>query len=167
LIGLGLIALMSSASVVVGTAHEQREAEDTLLAIGREYRIALASYATIGGAKGLSQPARLEDLLKDPRFAQPVRHLRRIYVDPMTGQTEWGVVRTLDGQGILGIYSISMRSPVKLAQFEQIFVHFSEAKSYRDWVFSPTPPQALLEFGKRGSAFTFSSDTSAVTGERP
>jgi len=35
----------------------------------------------------------LEELLEDPRFPNTVRHLRKPFADPMTGQAEWGLAK--------------------------------------------------------------------------
>jgi len=62
-------------------------------------------------------PAKnFDELLSDPRFPTPVRHLRRVYRDPMTGSTEWGLVKEPDG-GLSGVYSPSTDAPFKRAGF--------------------------------------------------
>ena len=38
-------------------------------------------------------PRQIEDLLEDRRFTPPLRHLRRQYVEPVTGSMEWGLVQ--------------------------------------------------------------------------
>lgn len=65
----------------------------------------------------------------------PVRHLRRIYPDPLTGRSEWGMVEALDGSGIAGFYSLAETEPFKIGNFEALFSEFSGKTSYRDWVF--------------------------------
>ena len=81
-------------------------------------------------------PQRLENLLADNRFPNVRRHLRRIYRDPMTGSTDWGLVRGPNG-GIVGVYSTSTAQPLKTANFPKDYAAFAGAPSYRDWVFAP------------------------------
>jgi hypothetical protein len=89
----------------------QRAKEAELLFIGGEYKRAIAGYygSTPGALKQL--PKRLEDLLRDSRYPVVRRHLRKIYVDPMTGRSEWGIVAT--PAGITGVYSLSEREPFR------------------------------------------------------
>lgn len=137
---IGLLFLIAGLGVamaalgVVWQTFAQRENEAELLFIGDQYRKALASYqrATPGTAK--RYPANLEDLLQDPRFPHTVRHLRRLYRDPMTGGKEWGLARDTD-KGIVGVYSLSEKVPRKKAGFALGLESFAEAKTYRDWVF--------------------------------
>ncbi len=110
----------------------QREREARLLAIGLEFQRALKSYYDASpGAK--MPPARLEDLLEDRRLPVTRRHLRRIYIDPMTGGADWGVVRA--GDRIVGVHSLSDRAP--LARMPGLLADATEsaAVTYRDWVF--------------------------------
>lgn len=112
----------------------QREKEQELLFIGHQFRLALNRYAaaTAGNAKRF--PSRLEDLLLDDRFAARQRHLRRIYVDPMTGRSEWGLIRSGDGQ-ILGVHSLSNDEPIKKAGFLAADIAFTAKSTYSQWVF--------------------------------
>src|SRR4029453_6215729 len=76
LAGAGLAAYGELASHAV-----QREKEAELLFRGEQYRDAIASYYK----KEQRYPAKLADLLEDKRYPMPVRHLRRLYLDPITG----------------------------------------------------------------------------------
>ena len=95
----GLAAIGQRASTAV-----QRDREAELMFRGHEMARALAAYwsATPGDAKSL--PTSLQDLLDDRRGTLPVRHLRRVYADPFTGQPDWLLVTTDDGK-ISGIRS--------------------------------------------------------------
>ena len=84
-------------------------------------------------------PKDLAALLEDVRYPKPLRHLRRLYPDPITGTPEWGVVR--DGDGIAGVYSLSDASPIKQAGFVPAYENFNGRSSYRDWVFAFTVPR--------------------------
>jgi len=146
---LFLVAVLGVGLAALGTALEtaaRREKESQLLFVGDQYRRAIQSYhqATPGGAK--AYPARLEDLLLDRRFPQTVRHLRRLYADPLTGQAEWGLVK--EGEGIKGIYSLSPDRPLKQASFAADNKDFEGKSRYSDWVFSATIATSLAKPGK-------------------
>ena len=132
---LALLAATAAATtwlVPVWQTAAQRERERELLAIGAEFRAAIASYVAAGIQR--SYPRSLEDLLLDPRQPGIRRHLRRIYPDPMTGSTRWGIVRAADG-GIAGVYSLSERRPFKQHGFEAADGAFAGARRYADWQF--------------------------------
>jgi type II secretory pathway pseudopilin PulG len=111
LLALALSATALAAAGVVWHTETQRAQEAELLFIGGEFGRAIASFynATPGPVKQL--PKRLEDLLRDTRYPTLRRHLRKIYVDPITGKAEWGIVAT--PAGISGVYSLSARQPFR------------------------------------------------------
>ncbi len=135
LLGVGLAAL----GQVWETAN-RREKEAELLFIGDEYRRALESYylATPGQEKHF--PKTLRELLADPRFPNTVRHLRRLYRDPMTQSTDWGLVK--QGEEITGLHSLSGDAPFKVDGFRKPYDAFKGAASYRNWVFAAARPGA-------------------------
>jgi type II secretory pathway pseudopilin PulG len=137
---LVVIAIISGAAanaLVVSGQQQRRAAEEELLAIGDEYQRALRSYMAVGqttrGAASL--PRQLEDLLIDNRGTVPVRHLRKVYADPLTGSSDWGLVRDPSG-GIAGVHSLSTLVPLKRTGFRIEWFRFKEAKSYKDWTFT-------------------------------
>ena len=111
LFGLGAVG---GARILASTERAQKENE--LIYIGNQYRNAIQRYYQAGPNAGTFPPT-LEDLLLDKRSPVVVRHLRRIYTDPMTGKAKWGFVRAPNG-GIMGVYSLSEREPLKRTQFE-------------------------------------------------
>lgn len=135
LITLALIAVATAATIQMGVLLQQRVAEEELLAIGEEFHRALISYANAAQPGQSRIPRKLEDLLKDPRYPNIRRHLRKIYTDPMTGSDEWGLQPSFDGRGIVGIFSLSNQKPIKISNFPVAFQAFGEAATYRDWVF--------------------------------
>jgi type II secretory pathway pseudopilin PulG len=133
-LALGGIALM--AAVDVWAIERQRSREQELLFVGDQYRKAIQRYYLGGPAAGRrTLPANLEDLLEDNRYPVPVRHLRRLYPDPITGSAEWGVLRV--GDRIAGVYSLSEKTPIKQAGFAPIYQQFADKTAYREWVFAP------------------------------
>lgn len=134
LIFLFLTTLGASAMVKLERTHAQRVKEAELLFIGNQFRRAIKSYYSMsagGGARAL--PRSLDDLLEDPRFPTPVRHLRRMYKDPMTGQADWVLVQ--GAGGIIGIHSRSMASTMKRDDFLSQERDFHNKASYAEWVF--------------------------------
>jgi type II secretory pathway pseudopilin PulG len=108
----------------------QREREARLLWTGDQYRRAIERYYRSGPAQ---YPRSMEDLLRDPRQAGIVRHLRQRYPDPVTGSAQWGYVRTPAGE-IMGVYSLSPAAPFKAAGFA-VGEDFAGARAYSDWKF--------------------------------
>jgi len=144
LIVLFAVALAGTAMAGVGMSWhtaQQREKERELLFIGNQIRAAIASYLVRGPGGAPRYPATLEDLVKDPRFPVPVRHLRKIYRDPMTGKAEWGLIAA-PGGGIMGVYSVSEAAPLKRSGFDAPNLVFEERTkalgdkmTYKEWQF--------------------------------
>lgn len=145
-----VIGLVGAASLRLGVTLQRAVAERALLDIGMEYSSALASYAAATPAGQPNYPNSFQELLKDPRFPQLRRHLRKVYVDPMTGTAEWGIVKANENGGILAIYSLSKATPIKIANFPQRFAAFEGKTSLADWKFSGEGVEALG--GKGGAA---------------
>jgi len=137
-IALIMIATASYAALVAVTGYQtelQRERESQLLFAGDQYRRALQSYAAVASAGGLTQyPQHLEDMLEDKRFPNPVRHLRQMYVDPMTGAADWQL--ELQQGRIIGVHSRSTRAPLRHANFPERYAAFADAHTYADWHFT-------------------------------
>lgn len=149
---LFVVALMALGMAVATQVHvtaSQRDKERELIAIGRQFRSAIASYyegpsdlrlgvvtaPVVPGERDYSRyPSTLADLLRDPRFPNVRRHLRKVFVDPMTGRSDWGLVMR-DGR-LIGVHSLSKRRPIRQAGFEPDNAHFENTRSYSEWVFS-------------------------------
>jgi type II secretory pathway pseudopilin PulG len=138
-----MIALTLSAWTFLGAAQmweleRRRDQERELLFAGEQFIQAAQRFyyaAPPGQARRL--PLSLEELLEDNRYPVPVRHLRRIYVDPITGQADWVMERT--GRG-LGVHSASEAKTLKQANFPLALTGFEGKQSYREWVFTFVPP---------------------------
>lgn len=136
---LGLLLFIAIAGIGLAAVGQswhtemKREKETELLFIGSQFRRALVSYyeSTPSGPK--QYPATLQELLRDARTPKAKRLLRRIYVDPMTGRNEWGLVKQ-NGR-IVGVYSLSQEQPLKTAGFDPEFASLGAAKTYSDWRF--------------------------------
>lgn len=132
---IAIISITSAASLQLGVLVERRQAEQALLSVGKEIRLALISYANTTPQGQSPQPQTLQDLLKDPRFPMTKRHLRKLYADPITGSTDWGLIYSIDGKGIVGVFSKSSAPPIKLSNFEPEFAEFEEKAHYYEWIF--------------------------------
>jgi len=139
LIVVALTGLAGTAALEIDGTIGQREREKELLFIGHQFRAALQRYRekTPAGSQVSPYPATFDELMDDRRSGTPYRHLRRVYVDPMTGKAQWGIER-LQGR-IVGIYSLSTRRPIKRDGFEQEDAAFKNASSYNKWKFFVSP----------------------------
>lgn len=113
MLALFSVGLLAAAQWLQSLNRSEKEAE--LLFVGQQYRSAIESYRLAGGVN--QYPRRLDDLLQDPRLPTIKRHLRRLYPDPITGQSTWGIVKAPDG-GILGVFSLSTQEPLKRQGFD-------------------------------------------------
>jgi hypothetical protein len=120
---------------------QQRDKEAQLLFVGDQFRRAIGSFYEYPAAEK-RYPRSLEELLQDPRNPNLVRHLRRIYGDPMTGKSEWGLVTAPDGQ-IVGVFSLSDVEPIRRHGFADGYQAFAGALQYSDWKFVYTGGQAV------------------------
>ncbi len=110
----------------------KRAREQELLFVGEEFRKAIASYhATAVGTP--QYPKSLEDLVEDNRLPTPIRHLRRVYIDPVTGEAGWELIKEQDR--IIGVNSRSKEVPIKVAGFPERYEEFSAATTYTQWRF--------------------------------
>lgn len=147
-----MVGIFLAAAGEVWQVKSQREKEKQLLIVGEQFRQAFMSYynGATGGEK--KYPKSLEDLLLDKRGPVPERHLRKIYIDPMTNSTEWGLVEepppeqntgssvstSRSDLGIIGVYSLSKEGPIKTGNFPEHYSTFEEASTYQDWQFAYT-----------------------------
>lgn len=135
------IAILSVGLALIGEVWHtsaMREKEAELLQVGDEYRKAIERYYLAGPRV---YPRNLSDLVQDPRQPGTVRHLRKLYPDPVTGKPEWGLVKANDG-GIAGVHSLSEEKPLKSAGFKVRDAAFEGTQRYVDWKFIYAPLQA-------------------------
>ncbi|AKM02843.1 MULTISPECIES: type II secretion system protein [Burkholderia cepacia complex] len=131
-LGLG----MTEATRIWSTV-QQRDREAELLFVGDQYRAAIERYY---GAAGQNRyPESLDALLEDRRTLPTQRHLRRLYADPLTGSTQWGLVKAPDG-GIMGVFSEAAGRPLKRQGFPVRYESFGDRDTYGEWIFVYLPP---------------------------
>ena len=133
LLGMALAAVGASWSLL-----NRRALEQDLLYIGQAYRRAIESYYRITPNGVHQYPRSLEDLIHDERGPKVARHLREMYVDPLTGNADWTIVSLPDG-AIVGVASQSTNEPLKQANFGPWEAAFVDAKCFCDWQFVYLP----------------------------
>jgi type II secretory pathway pseudopilin PulG len=138
LLTLALISVTLMGAVSWWSFERQRESEEELLFIGNQYRMAIERYyyATPGAVKVL--PSTMEDLIQDDRFPAPVRHLRRLYPDPITGEP-FELLRI--GDQISGVASKSTKPAIKRSGFSPPYTAFEGLETYDQWKFLFSPPR--------------------------
>ncbi len=144
LLAVALIGTQLALAGVVWSFAQTRQKERELLFVGGQFRTAISQYYLNPKGPQKEYPRRLEDLLKDPRYPGTVRHLRKIYADPITGKKRWGLVRLPNG-GIIGVYSLSDEAPIKTGNFRPVNLSFTNKQRYADWKF-------VHAFGAQGVA---------------
>jgi type II secretory pathway pseudopilin PulG len=132
---LAIMGLVGAAALKVDALLARAAAEQELLEAGAAFSAALDSYAAATPQGKPPQPPTLQDLLKDTRFPGVKRHLRKIFVDPISGKAEWGITYLGDKVGVIGVYSLSQAQPLKLANFDERFQNFENKTHYADWKF--------------------------------
>lgn len=105
LFAVAALGIASAGSAVMWSTLTQSERERELLFIGGEFARALQRYHDASPVEPKRYPASLQELVEDKRQPTPVRHLRKIYFDPMTRSQDWGLV--MAGGQIRAIYSKS------------------------------------------------------------
>ena len=135
---VAIIGLVSASALKLGSVLQRSRAEQELLDIGAAFSDALQSYANATPAGFPPQPPSLRELLKDPRFPTVRRHLRKVFVDPMTGKAEWGITYLGDKVGVLAVYSLSDAKPVKIGNFPQRFQGLAGKQKISEWRFAAT-----------------------------
>lgn len=132
------ITLAGAGEVWHTTARREKEAQ--LLFVGHQFRQALASYRDRSPVGSPTAPATLGELLEDDRFPTPVRHLRRLWRDPMTNATDWVLLKP--GGRITAIHSRERGEPLRKV-FNPRDAAFNGTASYDQWVFEALAPEPV------------------------
>jgi len=147
-----VIGLVGAATLKVDSLLRRAAAEEELLEVGAAFSEALRTYAEATPKGQPAQPPSLQDLLKDARSPAVRRHLRKIFVDPLTGKAAWGIVWVNPGNrtGVLAVYSLSQARPLKVANFDARFVNLENKEHISDWKFAASG-QAVAQGQVQGS----------------
>ena len=141
---IGVLVIVAVMMMALGAASQiwhsvmKREKEQELLFIGHQFRAAIGKYYAQSGGR---YPPSLDALLESSDLGvKKVRFLRKLYKDPMTGESDWGLVVGADKK-ITGVYSLSEEKPYKTAGFINADAELELAKTYSDWkfVYMPKP----------------------------
>ncbi|MFC0131676.1 type II secretion system pseudopilin PulG [Massilia eurypsychrophila] len=131
-----VIGLVGAATLKIDSLMRRAAAEEELLDIGAAFSNALDSYAAATPQGQPLHPPSLNELLKDPRTPGVRRHLRKIFVDPVTGSAEWGIVYRAGQVGVVAVHSLSKAPPLKIGNFAARFVGFENKQHLSDWKFT-------------------------------
>lgn len=94
---VAVMGLTMTLAAQVWESARRREQEAELLFVGNQFRQAISQYYMASPDSEKHFPMQLEDLLKDNRSAATRRFLRKIYRDPLTNSTQWGLVMAEEG----------------------------------------------------------------------
>lgn len=134
---LSLLALAGTALAQLGTQWQlaaQRDRETELLFRGQQITDALRRYQQATPADQPAGPSTLHELLDDRRGPVPRHHLRRLFVDPFTGQADWLLLR--DGTGaIVGLHSRSTQAALRSHRLPVAVTNQRTAPTVGDWRF--------------------------------
>ncbi len=130
-----IIGMVGAATLKVEALLRRAQLEQELLETGAQFSAALNSYAAATPRGQPRAPLSLDDLLRDKRFPNPRRHLRKVFIDPVTGKPEWGLVRAGEAGPILGVHSLSQAAPLKQANFDMRFAGFENREHLAQWRF--------------------------------
>lgn len=137
LVILAIIMLALGAVSQVWHSVMQRKKEQELLFIGRQFRAAIGKYYVQSGGR---YPANLEALLESNDIgvtgagAKKNWFLRKIYYDPITNQSNWGLIMGPDKR-VQGVHSLSEEKPFKTTGFMNADADLDLAEKYIDWQF--------------------------------
>jgi len=145
-----LLATLGAILAAAGTQWatiDQRTREAALLRSGSTLRTAIGAYYESSPGTVKRYPPSLEALLRDERYLAIRRYLRKIPDDPLSRQSEWGLLAAPDG-GVMGVYSRSDRTVFKTGNFSPLDASLAGGAAYSEWQFvyvpvtPPVPPDA-------------------------
>jgi type II secretory pathway pseudopilin PulG len=134
---LAAMAVVGIAMAAVGpvwATQAQREREAELIRVGEAYARAIEHYRAMTPRGASPSPRSVDDLLADPRFAAPVRHLRSAYTDPLQPGRPLEPVLDATG-GLAGVRSTSTLEPLLRVAWTDGTHTLAPAPRYCDWQF--------------------------------
>ena len=144
LIAITTLSLAVSALGPVWVQQDKRQRETELLRIGAAYARALAAYRDQSPPASPRFPRELAELTLDERSIGGVRHLRRLYVDPLQPDRPWGLIRDPSG-GIRGVFADSDAMTIRQAGGTLPPELVVRGLRYRDWHFEAPPVRSQRE----------------------
>jgi type II secretory pathway pseudopilin PulG len=139
-----LSALAANTVMVNVSQQDTREREVQLMQVGALYRQAIKDYYDMSPGSEKQWPKTLNDLTYDARFVDVRRHLREVYLDPITRSDDWGLITIENGgrTGISGVYSKSTEQPLHTAAASFSGFEMPSASQYVERRFEYVPPAA-------------------------
>lgn len=134
LVLLALSTLGLSMAGPMWSQQVQRERERDLVRIGGLYARAITSYRAASPGSAKHYPVQLDELARDARYVGTMRHLRRLYPDPMLPGQPWAVVRNPDGR-IIGVHSNSQAQPLGQGIIDDRGRPLPAVRRYAEWQF--------------------------------
>ncbi len=139
LLAVAIVGIAMTAANRYWSTVIQREREAELIFRGDQIREAIKTYYENPPEGQIRQyPRTINDLLKDSRYPQTRRHLRRWYKTPFPDESDWAIVRDAGGR-IKGVHSTHPGRPLKTGGFPKAYSAFNTAVSYADWKFIYIP----------------------------
>lgn len=133
IVSVSLMVVQKQWSTIV-----DRDKEKELFFRAEQIVSAIESYYQKSSSQSQKYPRDFKVLIKDNRFPGTVRHLRKMFKDPITSNGDWGVI--YDGRGgIKGVYSKSSKKPFKTKNFPDEYKTFENKRRYSDWKFVYEP----------------------------
>jgi type II secretory pathway pseudopilin PulG len=102
LLAIALLGIGLAAASEVWSTTARRQRMEQLDWVGQQYVQAIGSYYESTPGRVKAYPRDLKDLVEDRRFAFVRRHLRQVYVNPLSGVADWQVITAPDG-GVRGV----------------------------------------------------------------
>jgi len=151
-IGFSYLAMLFIVAVLAVTLTQtyqhsdtiaKREKEKELFFIGNQYKQAINSYynQSPDGLKEL--PKKIENLVNDGRFVSNKHHLRKRYLDPMTGG-DWQLILD-ENNRIKGVYSASGAEILQVTLFEDVNPMPPNAEKARPRVYADIKFESVQE----------------------
>jgi type II secretory pathway pseudopilin PulG len=137
-----LSALAANAVVQSVSQQDLREREAQLIQVGVLYRQAIKDYYDMSPGAEKQWPKTLNDLTYDTRFVDVRRHIREVYLDPITRSDDWGLITVENAgrTGISGIYSKSTEQPLNTAAASFSGFEMPSVTQYSERRFEYVPP---------------------------
>lgn len=142
LVSVAIVAVLLMEAGTLWSSVLQREREAELLARGNEIKHAIGLY--FEHAK--HYPKTLDDLVLDRRRPTIERYLRRVYIDPLTGKADWGLIPG-PADTIMGVFSTANGTPFKQQGFPLEYQSFAGQGNYQGWQFMYMPGQSPPPIG--------------------
>ena len=144
LLALAVISMTVGLGASMLTNSVRRDKEEDLLYAGDQIRQAIERYHALNLTGQYPYPRDLDALLRDPFQPGLKRHLRRVYLDPISPAEDWVLIRD-ERRGIIGVHSSSTREPLKTGGFPKEYENFRNAKTYADWHFIAAGAVAAIQ----------------------